>query len=55
MRLYEELQKLMGDLSESEGKSKMKSIMNKLNEGKKVQDASCSLMSFLVQDFLDYA
>ena len=34
---------------------KMKEIVLKLQEGLTVQDSSAQLMSFLVQDFLDYA
>ena len=34
---------------------KIDSIMESLEEGLAIQDASAKLMSFLVQDFLDYA
>lgn len=34
---------------------KLKYIIQKLKEGKKIQDASSSLMEFLIQDLLDYA
>lgn len=34
---------------------KLKTIIQKLKEGKKIQDASSSLMEFLIQDLLDYA
>jgi len=34
---------------------RMKSIMEELDDGLEVQNSSCQMMSFLVQDFLDYA
>jgi len=40
---------------EPETNDKLKSVLKKLKEGMKVQEASANLMSFLVQDFLDYA
>eukprot|EP00356_Strombidium_inclinatum_P015900 CAMPEP_0170509730 /NCGR_PEP_ID=MMETSP0208-20121228/65373_1 /TAXON_ID=197538 /ORGANISM="Strombidium inclinatum, Strain S3" /LENGTH=75 /DNA_ID=CAMNT_0010793117 /DNA_START=1359 /DNA_END=1586 /DNA_ORIENTATION=- len=39
----------------SEISNSMLSIMDRLSDSLKVQDSSSRLMSFLVQDFLDYA
>ena len=57
--LYDELEKIL----EANGykgcnnatKERIRSMIRRLKEGKKVQESSANLMSFLVQDFLDYA
>ena len=38
-----------------EMKEKMSSIMDQLNQGLKIQESSSNLMTFIVQDLLDFA
>lgn len=38
-----------------EDKKAMLAILSRLNEGIKVQESSAEIMTFLVQDLLDYA
>jgi len=33
----------------------VKDVLNQLRDGKKVQDSAVDMMSFLIQDFLDYS
>jgi len=58
--LYQDLKIAVYHLQETIGADckeirDIKGIMRKLVEGLKVQDSSARMMSFLVQDFLDYA
>jgi len=57
--LYDEIENLVKNMGLStdnkETKAKLLSLIQTLKEGKKVQESSANLMSFLVQDLLDYA
>ena len=57
--LYEQLEKLILErgvpLNDQEARAHAQSLINKLKEGKKVQDSSAEMMNFLVHDLLDYS
>jgi signal transduction histidine kinase len=56
--LYNRLEVIMesmGNKSNKTIKKEFKKIMNNLNKSLQVQDSSANLMTYLVQDFLDYA
>ena len=54
-KLYEELEKILSLQGDPAVKEKTTLIMEQLKKGKKVQESSCKIMMYLVQDFLDYA
>ena len=52
----EQLVRQMGLTTDmTETKAKLMSLIQTLKEGRKVQESSANLMSFIVQDLLDYA
>ena len=55
-RLYEQLEIIIETFGDNTARlrKELALIASKLISGMKVQDASASLMRFLVQDFLDY-
>ena len=54
--LYKELKEHLKTLNpKDKGVKRCMEIVKKLDSGMKVQDSSASMMSFLVQDLLDYA
>ena len=57
--LYDELEKILEENGyqgcDKTTKTKIRNLLKRLKQGKTVQESSANLMSFLVQDFLDYA
>jgi len=57
--LYDEMEQLVRQMGlttdMTETKAKLMSLIQTLKEGRKVQESSANLMSFIVQDLLDYA
>lgn len=57
--LYDKLEKLILEkgvsLEDTEAIARVKDVLNQLRDGKKVQDSAVDMMSFLIQDFLDYS
>ena len=60
--LYSELSKLIDSYRDKENTGQMKELLDKitgiqdsLNEGLKIQQSSANIMTFIVQDLLDYA